>query len=252
MPLRPARHLCLMLLLFAAVGQLLPAAPVAEAGRVVFGVVPKASDADGVVVEKVVPGSPAEKVGLRAGDYIWRLNGAIVRHKGMLRQMMSTCRPGDVVRVQYKRAEENRIALVELVARPQAASVPVGAECTENLAVPYEVSLQMSQARARIRHQLGTLPYRMKPSAVVADLRELRNLALSLQVNQPDWMQGGAGEAELEYTDAQGCLLLHALDGRLSLIVRDKAGTEISRYPLNTPQDCRALPRELVRRLQAL
>ena len=248
---RLTSFLCLLLLLVVAVGQL-SAATTAEQGRVVFGVVPADTNVKGVVVERVLPGSPAEKAGLRAGDHIWRLNGVNVTHKDALRQMIATGRPGDVLRVQYRRSEVWRTALVELAARPEPASTPVSAVSTEQVAVPYEVSLQMSQARARIRHQLGALPYRMKPSAVVADLRELRNLALTLQVNQPNWMQGGNDEAELEYTDAQGSLMLHELDGRLTLIVRDAAGNVLSLHALNTPQECRALPQELVRRLQAL
>lgn len=249
---RLTSFLCLLLLLVAAVGQL-SAATAAEQGRVVFGVVPVDTNVKGVVVERVLPGSPAEKAGLRAGDHIWRINGVKVTCKDALRQMMASGRPGDVLRVQYHRGEVWRIALVELAARPGPASATVSAVVsTEQVDVPYEVSLQMSQARARIRYQLGALPYHMKSSAVVADLRELRNLALTLQVNQPNWMQGGNDEAELEYTDAQGSLMLHALDGRLTLIVRDAAGNVLSVHALNTPQECRALPQELVRRLQAL
>ena len=38
----------------------------------------------------------------------------------------------------------------------------------------------------------------------------------------------------------------------LTLIVQDAAGQELARYPLNSLQECRVLPRTLVRRLQAL
>lgn len=249
---RALTSLLLHLLLFLAAGGHAMAAPAAGQERVVFGVVPKDTNIKGVVVENVLPGSPAEKAGLRAGDHIWRVNAQHVRHKDALRQMLSAFRPGDVVRVQYLRREATRTALVELVARPQAASVPAPAEATEQVAVPYEIRLQMAQARARIRRQLGALPYRFRPNAVVADLQELRKLALALQVQQPQWMQGPASEAELEFADSQGQLLLHTRDGLLTLIIRDNQGNILSRYPLNSPQDARSLPRPLIHRLQAL
>lgn len=245
---RATSFLCLLLLLLIAAAGELCAAQQAEASRVVFGVVPAAAVEQGVPVDKVAPGSPAEKAGLRSGDLILRINGVHVQDKTAMRDYVASCSPGDVLRVNYRRGTATRVALVELAAR--AASVPAAAPA-QHITVPYEIRVQMRQARARIRFQLASLPHRMKPAAVVADLHELQNLALSLQTGNFA-QSASSGEAELEFADAEGRLLLHTQNRLLTLIIQDSAGNELSRYPLNSLQECRALPRPIVRRLQAL
>lgn len=247
---RATSFLCLLLLLLVAAAGELRAAQPAAGSRVVFGVVPTAATAEqGVPVEKVAPGSPAEKAGLRSGDIILRINGVQMPDKNTMRDYVASCSPGEVLRVNYRRGTAARVALVELDAR--AATVPAAAPAQQHITVPYEIRVQMRQARARVRFQLASLPHRMNPSAVVADLRELQNLALSLQGGSR-LQQASAGEAELEFADAEGKLILHTQNRMLTLIVQDAAGQELARYPLNSLQECRALPRTLVRRLQAL
>lgn len=248
---RATSFLCLLLLLLVAAAGELRAAQPAAGSRVVFGVVPTAAATaeQGVPVDKVAPGSPAEKAGLRSGDIILRINGVQMQDKNTMRDYVASCSPGEVLRVNYRRGTAPRVALVELDAR--AATVPAAAPAQQHITVPYEIRVQMRQARARIRFQLASLPHRMNPSAVVADLRELQNLALSLQGGSRS-PQASAGEAELEFADAVGKLILHTQNRMLTLIVQDAAGHELARYPLNSLQECRALPRTLVRRLQAL
>lgn len=244
--------LCLLLPYSAAAQQ--PASPAAGgAGRVVFGVVAAATPAEGVVVERVAQESPAARAGLQPGDCIVRVNAVQVKDKQALRDKVGTCRPGEVIRVEYLREGKRRFAFVELAVRTEVASEPAPLQATTaRVAVPYEMRVQMAQARARIRLQLEALPWRTVPSAVVADLHELRNLALSLRGADVGAPRLGEGEAELEFADSDGYLMLHTAGGQLHLIVKDNQHREQARYPLNTRMQCRALPPTLVRRLQAL
>ncbi len=73
-----------------------PIEPVSERGW--LGVSLKASDS-GVVIDRVVPGSPAEKAGLRLGDVILKVAGETVHE------------PGDVVRIVARHASGERIAI---------------------------------------------------------------------------------------------------------------------------------------------
>lgn len=238
----------LLLLLAAAAGA--QTVPSSGGGGVVLGLVPADSPSEGVIVKKVAADTPAEKAGFCAGDHIWRINGTSVRNKDALRQIVGNCRPGDVLKVNYRRKDMEAVALVVLARRETSEPAPVPASC--RVVVPYEIRVQMRQARARIRHQLGALPYRMKPAALMADLQELQTLARSLQVGQPAWMQGSDSEAELEFADAAGRLMLRTRNGKLQLIVSGLDGKEQRCYPLNNREDALALPVKIVQRLQSL
>jgi len=66
--------------------------------RVQFGTVPDfAHNADGVRVESVVPGSPAEMAGIQAGDVLLEMNGEKVAGLGAFSDYLKTLAPGDTV-----------------------------------------------------------------------------------------------------------------------------------------------------------
>ena len=57
----------------------------------------------GVIVESVVPGSPAAAAGVRAGDVIRSLDGSEVRDGGELLQMLAKRQAGDKVKLEVLR-----------------------------------------------------------------------------------------------------------------------------------------------------
>lgn len=57
----------------------------------------------GVRVARVVPGSPAEKAGVRAGDRLVRVNGRAVAAPGQARAAVASVRPGDAVALTLRR-----------------------------------------------------------------------------------------------------------------------------------------------------
>ena len=66
--------------------------------RVSFGTVPDfAHNADGVRVDSVVPGSPAELAGIQAGDVLLEMNGGTVAGLGAFSDFLKTLVPGDTV-----------------------------------------------------------------------------------------------------------------------------------------------------------
>src|SRR5262249_56546928 len=64
----------------------------------------------GVLLQGVVPGSPAEAAGIRAGDRIVRFDGASVANLEELAARLYSARPGQVVAIEVLRDGE-RIAL---------------------------------------------------------------------------------------------------------------------------------------------
>ena len=67
---------------------------------------------NGVLVSEVKPGSPAEKVGIRAGDVIIRYDGETVTDSHQLRVLIGQTRPGTQVEVVFLRdGREHRVTV---------------------------------------------------------------------------------------------------------------------------------------------
>ena len=72
--------------------------------RVSFGTVPDfAFEGPGVKVQAVVPGSPAEKAGVKPGDVLLRLDGAEVADLRGYSEKLKGMAPGQVVRATFRR-----------------------------------------------------------------------------------------------------------------------------------------------------
>jgi S1-C subfamily serine protease len=68
----------------------------------------------GARIQAVVPGSPAEKAGLQAGDVVVRAGGSAVSGRPQLVAAVRTLRPQDPLDVQYQRAGRTRSTTVNL------------------------------------------------------------------------------------------------------------------------------------------
>jgi M6 family metalloprotease-like protein len=60
-------------------------------------------DGEGVKLERVTPGSPAESAGLKAGDHIVKLNGAEFTRPSKLDDLLSEKKPGDALTLTVRR-----------------------------------------------------------------------------------------------------------------------------------------------------
>ena len=88
--------------------------------RVYFGSVPDyAAMVEGVQLNGVREGSPAEKAGLKAGDIIVKFGERVVKNVYDYTYALQDCRPGDMVQVVVKRGEKTLILNVTLAARPE-------------------------------------------------------------------------------------------------------------------------------------
>ncbi|RMD82179.1 MAG: PDZ domain-containing protein [Lentisphaerae bacterium] len=77
------------------------------------------SAANGVRIDKVVPGSPAEHTGLRAGDIILQIHQTPVKTPKQMIQTVSGIPPGTPVRLKLQRDHR----LLEITIRPTLASI---------------------------------------------------------------------------------------------------------------------------------
>ena len=103
----------------AAAGQSSPPAGPPGAGRrVSLGTVPDFSyTGSGVRITGTVPGSPAEKTGLREGDVITNLNKKPVTDLRAFSEALKALQPGDKVTVVFTRDGKEQTVVTEVVAR---------------------------------------------------------------------------------------------------------------------------------------
>ena len=73
---------------------------------------------DGVLVSRVLPGSPAEEAGLKKGDIILSLGGHAVASPEDLARSVRSSRAGQTVALQIWRGGERRALQVKLASRP--------------------------------------------------------------------------------------------------------------------------------------
>ncbi|PSB11908.1 serine protease [Pleurocapsa sp. CCALA 161] len=78
------------------------------------------SDNQGVLVIQVVPGSPADKAGLRAGDVIWQIDGQAVKDADALQQVVESSQVGKNLQLELKRNGQAMNLAVKAGAYPTA------------------------------------------------------------------------------------------------------------------------------------
>ena len=76
--------------------------------------------ADGLRVEQVQPGSPADRAGLRAGESVTRLDGHVLRSMDDIVAVLARRAPGDEVRLEVRAGATRRTVAVTLGDRPAA------------------------------------------------------------------------------------------------------------------------------------
>ncbi|MDZ7724494.1 MAG: M20/M25/M40 family metallo-hydrolase [candidate division KSB1 bacterium] len=84
--------------------------------RVTLGFMPDhaAADVDGLRIQAVTPGRPAQQAGLQNGDIITGMNGNPIHNIYEYMHRLSRCKPGQRVSVKVNRDGEERIFIVDL------------------------------------------------------------------------------------------------------------------------------------------
>ncbi|HUY72663.1 MAG TPA: trypsin-like peptidase domain-containing protein [Gaiellaceae bacterium] len=96
--------------------QLVAGKPIAHA---YFGVqVQNSSSPLGADLAAILPGTPAAKAGLKAGDVVTELDNTIVTSQSDLSAVIGTKHPGDAMKVTYVRSGKTATVTVKLTSRP--------------------------------------------------------------------------------------------------------------------------------------
>jgi putative serine protease PepD len=99
--------------------KLIASGTVAPSGRAYLGVVASTMLLGGVIVQKVVPGGPAAKAGIKPGELIVSLAGKQITTTDALSSVLATLRPGQTVPVQVLTPEgQTSVLQVTLGSQP--------------------------------------------------------------------------------------------------------------------------------------
>ena len=80
-------------------------------------------NATGAIVDKTMPGTPAADAGLKAGDFITKVNGQVVKDAGDLTRQIGDMKPGDKIELSYLRdGAEKTVNLTLAQQKPEAAA----------------------------------------------------------------------------------------------------------------------------------
>lgn len=109
----------------------LKALPTSIAANHAYMGVKTAGDIDGLRVISTVPGSGADKAGLKAGDVITHVNSERVVDQGDLVQLVDEHQVGGKLEVEYRRDTKYAKVMVELQAMPAALAATVPAPRTQ-------------------------------------------------------------------------------------------------------------------------
>lgn len=204
-----------------------------------------------LTVLAVVENSPAERAGLQSGDCIVRVGEYPVSNAAELRAAIAHYGPGSEVEVRWLRQGVPCAMQILLTRRPTDLDKQFAVFKVNTLSPLKEQTIELSQdADSRIRRykeriwaQLQLLPRgEMHVQSVINDLQAMRDIAATCHVQQPGWMAGRACEATLEFSDAQGKIILRGVDNILTLTVVDSEGRAYFHTTLNTPEVQRAIP----------
>jgi serine protease Do len=89
-----------------------------------LGVMLEATE-DGVRIASVMPGTPAEKAGLKKDDLVLTLAGKEVRDVEVFSNLVQQFKPGEVVALRFRRGDEEKLIQATL-AKPDRAAEPHG------------------------------------------------------------------------------------------------------------------------------
>ena len=88
--------------------------------RAYLGIDGSSAPDDGVVVEEIRPGSPAETAGVREGDVLEQVAGTYVRSMDDVAAVLAAHAPGDVVAIEVRTGGIPRKLEASLIDRPAA------------------------------------------------------------------------------------------------------------------------------------
>src|SRR5207249_6101140 len=215
----------------------------------------------GLVVEYVVPDSPAAAAGVQQNDILKMLNDQILIEPSQLRKLLQTFSDGTEVTLTILRKGQEQKLTAKLAKKevPQRHSLFPGGnhDWHWDFDETGDLGEQMQDLKEQLKEQLGDAQRGMIRGAVVqaheAARRardDARRAADELRIFVQD---NGAvkasridlGKAQIVFSDEKGELKLENVDGKKLLTAKDPQGKLLFSGPVETKEDLDKIPAEV-------
>src|SRR6266536_3469373 len=222
----------------------------------------------GLVVEYVVPNSPAASAGIQQNDILKMLNDQILIEPSKLRRWRQTFPEGTEVTLTILRRGKEKKITAKLAKKevPQRHSMIPGGNLDWHWDFDEtgDLGQQMQELKEQLREQLGDAQRGiirgavMKAHEAARRAREdARRAAREIRILSQD---NGAlratridlGKAQIVFSDDKGEIKLENADGKKLLMVRDPQGKLLFSGPVETKEDIDKLPADVRERYERL
>ena len=226
-----------MMLLLLVAGLALRAAAADAPGSVVLGIVPQERE-NQLVVRHVAEDTPADHAGILPGDVLLSVAGHGIATREDLQHALQQMRAGKPAELRVLRGgEEITVTLTPaLRASALAAAQPAGESA--------ELSQRLRPLKDDARAALAAMGDKPDPAALKKSLRTMQHI---VEESAPV-----CGTGVLRLDDAQGSLEVSEEYGRLMLNILDADGVFLDSCVIDTAEQCRALPPEVLARCRSM
>jgi hypothetical protein len=218
----------------------------------------------GLVVDYVVPDSPAAAAGVQQNDILKMLNDQILIDPSQLRKLLQTFQDGTTVTLTLLRKGQEQKITVKLTKKemPRHSFMP-GMPGFENGWDMGEFKEQMQNFKEQLKEQLGEQRGVIRDAVMRAreEARrardEARRAADQVRIHSS---HAGAfattkidiGKAQIVFSDDKGEMKLEKVDGKKILTAKDPQGKLLFSGPVETKEDIDKLPPDVRERYQKL
>src|SRR5881296_1703803 len=222
----------------------------------------------GLVVDYVVPNSPAALAGVQQNDILKMLNDQILMEPTQLRKLLQTFSEGTEVTLTILRKGQEQKITVKLAKKemPQRHSMMPGGnhDMHWDFDETGDVGEQMQELKEQLKEQLGDAQRGIIRGAVIQaheaakraredarraarEIRILSNDNGALKATKID-----IGQAQIVFSDDKGEMKLENVNGKKLLTAKDPQGKLLFSGPVETKQDLDKVPADVRERYEKL
>jgi hypothetical protein len=222
----------------------------------------------GLVVDYVVPNSPAASAGVQQNDILKMLNDQILMEPTQLRKLLQTFSEGTEVTLTILRKGQEQKITVKLAKKemPQRHSMMPGGDHDMHWDFDEtgDVGDQMQELKEQLKEQLGDTQRGIIRGAVIQaheaakraredarraarEIRILSNDNGALKATKID-----LGKAQIVFCDGKGEMKLENLNGKKLLTVKDPQGKLLFSGPVESKEDLDKVPADVRDRYERL
>jgi len=196
-------------------------------------------EGEGVMVEAVLAGSPAENAGISKRDILTHANAEVIVGGRALSKLIASKNPGDTIVLNVRRKNESMQVQVELAAKPER--IALSGQKPEPTAKYPLAGNPVDQRLARMFEQMDDMD-RGLAEALEAQAGAIASITASHG-------NGAHQRMEISLADKDGRLSVSTLDGKTTVKLWDTEGEVLFEGPYTTDEEKNAVPENLRERI---